>query len=427
MARSLSALFLRCALDPLLRAARCFDARNVDGALDELTREQLLAGLRRGVETVAKAAGHAPFELFKRMPMPMLDLLAGRLASSQAEAVARWRAYPGRAGGLLDTLAPPGKKGGRNPPEQVVRWLADVLEREEHVSLPLRDFAEDLRRWRVTLAECGALLDAPDLARSYRNRRLVGWGLVVAAVAAVAAPSAWLGSRQLARRRIDRLLMQGGCEAERIDPRDARKASAAQRGAIDRQRAACQQQRADARRFTEERRLAEQKRLEEERQRREHLERCARLGRHFEGKALDATDDETAGRYAALLRRLAEGGVRTEDVSEDLGELPCADMPTGTTIGVALARAAIASAPVWLPNEVPSPTVARLLVDQQSALSPESRRIFGDHVEQLAGQGLHSGQTKNVVHWALVCKVKVAITPPHQGNCVAVLDLAGKP
>ncbi|MBI4706173.1 MAG: hypothetical protein HY744_34185 [Deltaproteobacteria bacterium] len=428
MARTLDALFREPAFGPLAEADRLLAAGEVVQALQAVSRERLIAGLRQGIQSLARAAGVAALALYQRLPMAEVEADVERLESSQADALAQWRAHATAAAEPAPALGGPPRALSEARPDERLLLLADVLAEQEQLGRALRHLAGALEEWHQDVAGCQLLLlDPGDLRRRYRRRLHVRALAVVLATMLAGGALVWLTERQRARARIDATLSQGGCAAQSIASRDLAYASETQRSAVATERHACQEQREAARRAAEQRRQAELERQAEQRLERLRLARCARLGEHFRQAALDPTDDETAGRHAALLRRLADGRVEAADVAAEPGELPCAPTPTGPLLGLAYAQAVVGSPGAWLTQSVPSAGVRRLLVEHRSSLAPAALAELGRRIEYKATRAVRTGARHDVERYSALCELKTALGLDHLATCTVVLSLAKKP
>ncbi|HHH27329.1 MAG TPA: hypothetical protein ENK57_03125, partial [Polyangiaceae bacterium] len=95
MAQRLGAIFIAAALGPVSYAGRCIMSRRVKEGLAELSPDNLLGGVERGIETVASATSLPKSYVHKLLPMAQLHALAARIAERQREAVTQWDIHTG--------------------------------------------------------------------------------------------------------------------------------------------------------------------------------------------------------------------------------------------------------------------------------------------------------------------------------------------
>lgn len=424
MARKLDALFLDAAVVPLNRAGRLLEARHVDAALADLSRESLVGAMREGVETVAKLAGYAAFLLFQRLSMEEIEALAADLDESHRQALAAWQAFGGRS--ELDAGEPGelDEQGAAPDPSQRLQDLAAQVQTDRALATALGELSESVTRWQQTVKRCHTIVaGAKDLSRSYRKRRWIRIGIMVAVIIAIVSTSAWWLRRQLSRSRVDGVLAQGGCATEQLDPVDLGRASAEQAAAVAREQQACAAQRDKERRDAEARRVAEEKRKEAERKRKEYLERCARLKSNFDGRALDKSDDTLAGDNAELLRRLADDKLRRGDVSKEFGEFPCQDTEVGKHLQVAYVRAVVKSVKRWARTHVPSKSAQQLLIAHRAEADPDDLKYFDGRIEYEASRAVRTAWKRDIERNAALCRMKQKMELPAGAVCNAVYTM----
>jgi hypothetical protein len=317
MAHDLGAVFFGQALESAGRAGRLLADGEVDAGLAQLTREELIGGVRRGVEAVAKAAGVPALQVYQRLPMAELEAQVEALQEHQRRASSRWQ----------QAKHPTAREAlpGADPlvPGAVLVRLSETIEDDPSLRAALVSLAGDLNDWRSALDRCGEeIRGARDLAKRRRRRRLVRLAAVGLLPLAALGAGVWLLGRHQARARVDAVLAGDSCGVDQIAAADRARASASQRVAIERARAACAEQRERQLREEEARKAAEAKRLVAERARKTHLARCDKLQRAFEAGDMDDEAKAIAGEHAALLERLATGAFEMSDVEAAIGSLP---------------------------------------------------------------------------------------------------------
>ncbi|MBW2453457.1 MAG: hypothetical protein JRI68_03055 [Deltaproteobacteria bacterium] len=382
-----------------------------------------MGGVKEGVERVAKAAGLPALRVFRRLPMERMELLIDELETSQREALLLLRAKPELGG----ESAEPEQSGEPVAASDVVselRRFAAGREDGDALAATLVILADKVEQWLDVLAESRATITkAPLLSRAYRRRGLKRLAVAALVTVVVTGGGTWLVQRHLAQTRIDALLGGDPCAAEQgVDPKDLERASSAQRATVDRLRRECQEGRERARREAEELRLAEEKRRAEERRVKERLEQCAQLGKHFEAGKLDEADSKLAGKHAGLLQRLLAGELSLDDVSDDLGELPCAGTEAVKPLRRAFAGALLDAKLKWLPKRAPSKAARLALVEHRADLDHNALLHFGGHIEMMAVHSVATGV--ELQRHAVLCALAAELKTNPGVNCQAVAKLA---
>ena len=201
-------------------------------------------------------------------------------------------------------------------------------------------------------------------------------------------------------------------------------ASEQQHQAIERAIRACQQRRAEQRRQEEKQRKQEEKRRAEKRRQQERLAECQQYEQRFRADQLTQADDERAGSLAPIVRRLARGQLKHEDVEAEFAKLPCAGTSAENAIGTTYAQLVAATTPGWLLTRTPSKSVRQLVVQYRESIDAESLKHLSGHIDVSARQAVRSGQQEDIERFATLCRWKQQLGLKQLGNCIAVLDLA---
>lgn len=422
MVAKLGAAFDEAAFGPVRRTARLLASGPLEGGLAVLQRDELMGGVKDGVERVAKAAGLPALRVFRRLPMERMELLIDELETRQSEALLLLRAKPEPD----SESAEPQDSGERVAASDVVSELRRIAAGREHgdaLATTLVMLAGKVEEWLDLLAESRATITkAPLLSRAYRRRGLKRLAVAALVTVVVTGGGTWFVQRHLAQARIDALLAGDPCAAETLDAKELERASSAQRAAVDRQRRECQEGRDRALREAEERRIAEEKRRAQERRDKERLEQCAQLGKHFEAGKLDEADSKLAGKHAGLLQRLLTSKLSLDDVSDELGELPCADTEAVQPLRRAFAHALLAAKLKWLPKRTPSKAARRALLEHRTDLDNNALLHFGGHIEMMAVHSVATGV--ELQRLADLCALAAELKANPGVSCQAVAKLA---
>ncbi len=425
MAGKLGEQFLNIAQGPVSYAGRCIMARQVDAGLAELTVDNLLGAVERGVATVAKAVGVPPGEVSRLLPFEELRTLVERIESNQRAAAEQWQVHTGHVGGLLAGVADLTVDG--RPPDigLCLLRLSKKMKRDKPLAVPLHALSEDLDRWQLMLTHCRDAVDnGRELVEAYRRRRLVRAVAAATVLIVLSVVLAWAYSRQLARGRVDaKLDASDPCTVDAIDADDLARAGGEQLARVEEKKEQCELLRDQQRQAEEARRKEAERRAAAEKKRREHEAQCESLAQHIEEGTLGGTDEALSEGAAALLRRVARGKLTKADVGAALPALPCDGTPAGDRIALAMAQVVVDQGPYWLTLTSPSKSVAKLLADQWTKLSAERQKLFDGHVEEVARRAVRSGDGEEMDRCLQLCRIKEQAKVALGGNCQAALSL----
>ncbi|MBW2457715.1 MAG: hypothetical protein JRI68_24640, partial [Deltaproteobacteria bacterium] len=307
MAAKLGEQFLNIAQGPVSYAGRCIMARQVDAGLAELTVDNLLGAVERGVATVAKAVGVPADEVSRLLPIDELRKLVERLEANQRAAAEQWRVHTGHVGGLLAGVADLTVDG--RPPDigLCLLRLSKKMKRDKPLALPLHALSEDLDRWQLMLTNCRDALDSGrQLVEAYRRRRLVRIVAAATILVVLSVVLAWAYSRQVARGRVDAQLdASDPCSVDAIDADDLARAGGDQLARVNQKKEECELLREKQRAAEEARRKEAERKAAAKKKRREHLAQCETLAQHIEAGTFGSPDEALSKGAAPFLRRVA--------------------------------------------------------------------------------------------------------------------------
>jgi hypothetical protein len=423
MADKLGNLFLSAAMGPLNYAGQCIMQSRVPNGLAELAVDSLMGAFRRGVQTVAKAAGLPQSTVEGLLPMAEIDVVAQRIAQNQRVAVDQWQVHAGHIGGLLDGIAD--LTVDNRPPDVslCLLRLSKKMQLDKMLAAPLRQLSEDLVTWRELLTSCRTFIDdGRALESAYRQRRIVRLGMLMAGTLAVAVVVVWQLRLRAARGRVDAALAAATadpCAAPKIEAADLAKATDDQRERAGGLLKTCEEGRAAAAAAAE----AEQKKKEaEERAQRtvkERLERCDALAAELgSGSAAAADKLPEAEPVKPVLARIAKGEIELDDVSE-LKSFPCLDTAAATRLAELYTRAVLGNSGLWITKVAPSKTSEELLVKGKKAASPKQMQILERHVEDLAKRAVRKGEADVLARVEVLCRLKERMDIPVRQQCQA--------
>lgn len=418
----LSELFVREALAPSSEGLALAKAERIDEAIAAVRRDELLRGLRAGVERVAKATGRESLEVFRQLPMPAIEDELESIDARQRAALEAWRAHVQQSGRPSSGLAGQSASVGA-----ALRDIALGLRDDPATTDALGALAEALDGWRRTVEGCRTTLDgATDLMRARQWRRFRRFAVVAALVGGLVGVGASFVKRQRARARVDAAIAVGGCDVEeRIAPEDLERATPAQLVGIAEEKHRCRERQLEEQRRAEAKRKAEAARRQAEEAAARKRRACEAIGRAFAAGSFDDVDQDLLGGERARLERIADGKLTLDDIRTDFA-LPCADTDTGEGLRLVLAQRVVEAMPKWIQIAVPSALVRRSLVEHKDVLPPGDLALMAGHIDVMAERAVKTGLADDVRHFEVLCRLAADLVQPTKSNCAAVLDLAAQ-
>jgi hypothetical protein len=428
MAVNLGEQFLNAALGPVNYAGRLIMNRKVSAGLAELTRENLMGAVDRGVVAVAKTVGVAKDDIDKLLPLPKLSELMRRIELNQRTAAEQWTVHTSHIGGLLSGIADLTADGREPDLALCVLRLSKRMQLDKALARPLASLAEDLDRWALLLRHCRYVIDnGEDLARAYRRRRRTRLLLLSAMAAIFGLGLSVVTTFFLARRRIDAALAAADpCSVEQLSASDVDKASGSQGAELDKRRKGCDEKRAAEERAAAERAEDEAQAQHQAKVREERARECDGFGRDLQGGAFDPKHNALAGKHAALLKRVADGALEPDDVTASIAGLPCHDTPSATRVEIAFARAVVASATTWLPLRVPSKEIIDLLSRHKRQMDDYGMQLLDHRIEEESRLAVISGRKPDLERAAGLCNLKATLGMERHEHCKIAQDLHAK-
>lgn len=413
MAQRLGPLFLRSAFGPVNYAGSCIMARQVVIGLRELTAENLMSALRRGVGNVARESGVRPQDVERFLPLDEMSKLAAELDAAAKRALDVWSRYASHhIAGLLEGVTDLTIDG--RPPDLslCLMRLSRKVKADREWSKPLAALADLAERWTDQLRECRELVDGGEaLARAHQRRRKLRLALLVSATSSLALTlviSIWMVLHiRAARARIAEQITAGGiCDWNEIAEGDRDHSTEEQTRTIEEQVHACAERRDRERKEAEARARIEAEARERDRLKRERDAQCSSLSDAVAKAKLEPAHEATAGRHADLLRRVSAGKLDRTDVAWKLSELPCADTPSAARLEAAYGKALLASPSAWIYADDVSADVARLIAARRDELKARHRSLVALNAEQKAKRALVKGQGPEVDRALRLCAFK---------------------
>jgi hypothetical protein len=426
MAAKLGTTFLVGAVGPVNYAGNCILASKVPEGLRELTPENLVGGIERGVTQAATRVGVSISDVERLLPMAELRTIAARIGLSQKNATLAWEAHAGELGGLLKGVAELTADGRAPDTGLCLERLATKVSRDADLAVPLAALAADVRRWQDLIARCRDILDdGAILAKAYERRQIRRVLLAtVPAVVAILALSLALWIRAAQARVDEALAVTDACAAIDIPPDDLARSSSSQKKKVEERKATCAAQRE---REARERKSAEEReaRAREALQKKETREAlCAALASHVQAGKVMPDDEATAGESLGLMRRIARGALSPSDYGPDDAPLPCGDTKAGPGIAAAFDRAIIAAPAAWANAPDPSSQVRSALERHADELPSAPKQVVAQRAYAVAKKALLYGDAGVQAQAVRLCMLKDALGLHGGGYCVTIT--AGK-
>jgi len=421
MSQKLGAIFIAAALGPVSYAGRCIMSRRVKDGLAELSPDNLLGGVQRGIETVAAATSLPKSYIERLLPMDQLHALAASIADRQREAVTQWDIHTGHIGGLLEGVADLTVDGRAPDTALCVLRLSRKMQLDKALAEPLRELSEDLEQWRHLVETCRMVIDdGASLRNAYMQKRILRWGLSVTAVLGVAAAVIWFVRVNNARERLDALIAgDDPCMVATADDSDLAKATDEQLTAIAGRQDACQEQRERAKAAEEEKKRQQAQRAEEEAEKKAAVERCEALVAALKDGGVDLAALPAAKGHEALLERIAAGAITADDLRAEVS-LPCPDQDLAVVAAPSFARYAIGNPGQWITTTVLHPTAEKLVVLGKGSVGQLELSIFTNSVRGLIEKTVLMGGDEPIERALRLCSLLDGLGAPAKTPCDAL-------
>lgn len=423
LAFSPSGTFAPLVLGPATAAGEHFAEDRVEKGLEELAPDKLRGALDRAIIAVATHAASRP-ELVRRLfPQTEIEAILGRLAETQARAVAVWRTSAGGLGGLLGRATQMPGEGRAPAVSERIRALAETMQRDKAVAQPLHAVAEDIAAWEALTARLiESVRASSELRASYRKRQIRNLAIAAAIAAAIVTAAIIAWGRWVARSHVlAAIAKEDPCAAFDLSATDLGRVSAELTTKVDEKRRAC-----------EDKRAAEARRIEEERQRKEREEAdrkakakreadCDALASHVEAGKL-TPEDEAFANDGGLTKRIAEGSLEGKDFGPDDPKMPCDGTKAEARLWDAFSKMVVAKPWVMLVATAPAPRVRAAFVPDGGKMPFKMRKVIATRANDLGKFAIRSGKVEDAARASAWCEVARAVGMPMAGPC----DLADK-
>lgn len=405
----LGATLVQHAKAPVRKASAHLAAAHITEALEALSHDSLLSGLRGGIEVTAKRARVDPREVERVLPWQGLSPLLVRITSTHKAASEVWQKHADSVGGLFTGFA-----GGVADPKkqsagEYLMSLAGRFARDKHLASPIRAFATDVLEWEESVERCGDFVDQADLGAAYRKRRLI----VVAAIASVLVLGLSVGGTMIsskmaltaARERVTKALANADpCTAQSIAPEDMAKALPEQVTKQAEMKAAC----------------------EKGRERAKYEQACEVLAGHLEAGKISPDDEELLKSSVDMMRRVTRGALTSGDLLFADAGMPCQDVPkVSDRLWRAYAKAASDSPAAWASADKVSDRLKKLLTGKDLTLSNASKAEMVKHAEAVGLKAIVSGKPDELARAKELCDFNLSLGIEYGRYCAGVARATG--
>lgn len=407
----LGATLVQCAKGPVRKASAFLSSWRVAEALDAVSHDNLLAGLREGIQETAKRVRIDPREVERVLPWNDLSPILVRITSSQRAALEIWQRHADAVGGLLMGFSG-GSVAGEMPKPSAGAYLMSLSERfvrDKNLAQPLKALAMDMLQWEETVERCGDFVDHADLAAGYRRRRY----LIFGAVASVLLIGLLIGGttvmRNLAikasRERVAAVIAgPDPCAVEKIAADDMTRALPEQVSRVGALKADCEKARARAK----------------------YEAACQSLASHVEAGRLNSDDEEFLKSNVDIMRRVTRASLDPADFMYPEASMPCQDSPKVVErLWRAYGKAASESTAAWAQADKVSDKLKKLLAEKDLGLSVASKQELSKRAEGVSLKAIISGKPDELAKAKALCDFNVTLGVEYGRNCKGVATAMG--
>lgn len=409
----LGSALVQCAKAPLRKAVSLLTANRISEALEAISHDNILAGIREGTVQVAKRIGATPAEVEQTLPWNELSPILVRITSTQRAAAEVWQKHADTVGGLLIGFAGASVSGASDKqpgPGAYLNSLSARFVRDKHLAIPIKSFATDILAWEGMIERCGDFIDRSDLADRYKRKRLIKLVAAISFVLVIVlGVGVTLGMRiRLAnsRARVDQWLSaKDACDVEKIAPEDRENALPEQLKKADERLSECKKKR----------------------DREAYEAKCDGLVKHLEAGKLEAADEEDRKpEMVAVLRRIAAGSLKASDFTLSDKDFPCQDVPNVEgRLWAAYATAAANSSEAWADVETVSDRLKKLLAEKGRSLSDASKQKLDQKAEEASKKAIVSGKPDLLARAKALCEFNKTFGVEYGRNCKGVIAATG--
>jgi hypothetical protein len=407
----LGATLVQYAKGPVRKASAFLSAGRVAEGLDAVSHDNLLAGLREGIQETAKRVRIDPREVERVLPWNDLSPILVRITASQRAAMEIWQRHADSVGGLLTGFSG-GSVAGEVPKPSAGGYLmalSDRFVRDKHLAQPIKAFAADVLQWEETVERCGDFIDHADLAAGYRRRRYILFGAVASVLLIGLLVGGSMVMRNLAvkasRERVAAAIAgPDPCAVEKIASDDMARALPDQVSRVAALKSAC----------------------EKGRERAKYEASCQSLASHVEAGRLSSDDEEFLKSNVDIMRRVTRAALDPADFMYPEASMPCQDLPKVVErLWRAYGKAASESTAAWAQADKVSDKLKKLLAEKDLGLSVAAKQELTKRAEGGALKAIVSGKPADLAKAKSLCDFNVTLGVEYGRNCKGVAASMG--
>ncbi|MDI1480913.1 hypothetical protein [Polyangium sp. y55x31] len=403
--------------DALVKAARApIQAANVrlgEGAIGEgiaaLSKADLLAGLRQGIENAAAVFKFRSVDVEALLPWDALLPALDRLEAAQIAALRAVQQHAIAVGGPLSgpTRGAPFDARKQTGAEALFK-VSKRFATEPLISGPIELLGTEVSGWETLVSQCGDRLESSPLhARYTRRRLLVRAALVVVILGSfsVAGRSAYKTKQiENARARVDAALRaEDPCAVEKLAPEDIALAIPEQVTAEKSRLEACASGRARAK----------------------YVAACETLAKNFEAGKLSPDDLALAKEAGPRLERAQKRELGEGDLLATPKDMPCQDSPSKDRFFGTYATAAAESKKVWTEATRASDDLRDALGGKDFATKPY-RDELSRRAEPAAAKAILSGKPEDMELGQKLCDFAASFGIERGKKCTGLAAVLAK-
>lgn len=400
----LGATLVQSAKAPVRKACSHLAAAHVTEGLEALSHDNLLGGLREGIQEAAKRVRADPREVERVLPWNDLSPLLVRITSTHKAASEIWQKHADSVGGLFT-----GSAGGVADPKkqsagEYLNSLAGRFARDKHLANPIRAFATDVLQWEEVIERCGDFVDHADLAAAYRRRRLIIFSAVGVVVLGGALGGGTVVSRNMAmaasRERVTKALASADpCAAALIPAEDMAKALPEQVAKQAELTATCAKQK----------------------ERAKYERACEALAGHLEAGKITPDDEELLKSTVPMMKRVTRGALEVGDLLFPEASMPCQDVPKAADrLWKAYAKAASDSPAAWGAADKASDKLKSLLSGRELSLSSACKAEMSKRAESVGLKAIVGGKADELATAKALCDFGLGLGVEYGKYCTGV-------
>ncbi|HVK62962.1 MAG TPA: hypothetical protein VM694_00725 [Polyangium sp.] len=400
---------VKAALAPIQAANARFGEGAIGDGIAALSKADLLAALRQGIEKAAVVFKFRTVDVEALLPWDALLPALDRLEAAQIAALRVVQQHAAATGsplsGPVRGSAPDARKhtGASALFKVAKRFAAD-----SRICNPLEGLATEVSGWETLVSQCGDRLETSPLHARYARRRVlvrVAAVVVVLGVFSVGGRSVYK-KRQIdaARARVDvALRAEDPCAIERLAPDDITLATPEQVTAEKSRLEACVSGRARAK----------------------YVAACETLAKNFDAGKLSPDDLAIAKEAAPRLERAQKRDLGVDDLLVTPKDMPCQDSPSKDRFFGTYAAAAAAATKVWTEATRVSDDLRDALRGKDHATKPY-RDELSRRAEPAAARAIVTGKPEDMELGRKLCDFAASFGIERGKKCTGLASVLAK-